>query len=259
MPNKTRLGFTLIELLVVIAIIAILAAILFPVFARTKEAAKSARALLQMRQLGMATLMYASDFDDHFIPASLRTGNPADTPEIWTALMQPYVKNTDIFIAPGSDGTYATDWSQRFNQSIGYNESTGFDPNGCVAGAVVPPCEGFTTVASFSETDDSSRVGLFALTANGIGGNYRGYVFNPYNGPDHPTDAELGLPLVSDRDLVAENPSLLPSELKPIYCRYFSTGRDQGRAPIVFGDGHAKSFSARAINSFNSGIVFRFR
>src|ERR1043165_8098446 len=98
-----RTGFTLIELLVVIAIIAILAAILFPVFARAKEAAKKTASLAQMRQLSASVMMYANDYDDMFCPASLRDVASSADPIIWTQILDPYVKNKDIFVAPGSD------------------------------------------------------------------------------------------------------------------------------------------------------------
>lgn len=69
MPNRqTKLGFTLIELLVVIAIIAILAAILFPVFAQAKRAAKKAACISNSKQIGLATMMYANDYDDMVVP-----------------------------------------------------------------------------------------------------------------------------------------------------------------------------------------------
>ena len=73
MPSR---AFTLIELLVVIAIIAILAAILFPVFAQAKVAAKKTQSLSNVKQLGLAWLMYAADYDDTLMRQS--TGQAAD-------------------------------------------------------------------------------------------------------------------------------------------------------------------------------------
>ncbi|MEP6756569.1 MAG: DUF1559 domain-containing protein, partial [Chthonomonadales bacterium] len=64
--KNVRRGFTLIELLVVIAIIAILAAILFPVFAKAREAARKATCLSNLKQIGLATLMYVQDYDEQF-------------------------------------------------------------------------------------------------------------------------------------------------------------------------------------------------
>src|SRR5215831_18242522 len=65
-PSEARRGFTLIELLVVIAIIAILAAILFPVFARAREAARKTSCLSNMKQLGLASQMYKQDYDESY-------------------------------------------------------------------------------------------------------------------------------------------------------------------------------------------------
>lgn len=92
---KQNRAFTLIELLVVIAIIAILAAILFPVFAQAKAAAKNSSDLSNTKQLGLATLIYTTDYDDNF-PFGLR----ADWNETWAVTIQPYLKNTDIMRSP---------------------------------------------------------------------------------------------------------------------------------------------------------------
>ena len=99
--NHRKSAFTLIELLVVIAIIAILAAILFPVFAQAKEAAKKATCNSNVRQLNNAWIMYAGDYDDHWVTtgkdySDTSAGNTND----FFALSQPYVKNYQIFYCP---------------------------------------------------------------------------------------------------------------------------------------------------------------
>ena len=74
--SQVKSGFTLIELLVVIAIIAILAAILFPVFAQAKEAAKKTACLSNNRQIGLATMLYIGDNDDQYPQAKVTSANP---------------------------------------------------------------------------------------------------------------------------------------------------------------------------------------
>ncbi len=87
-------AFTLIELLVVIAIIAILAAILFPVFAQAKAAAKITTSISNIKQIGLGMLMYAGDYDD---TRALRRINPAGDQISWRLSIAPYVKNRDIY------------------------------------------------------------------------------------------------------------------------------------------------------------------
>ena len=90
-------AFTLIELLVVIAIIAILAAILFPVFAQAKLAAKNTSTLANLKQVGLGSVMYSTDFDDEII---LYQNNEWNYWTGWGALMQPYLKSTSVVFDP---------------------------------------------------------------------------------------------------------------------------------------------------------------
>ncbi|MCX7689166.1 MAG: DUF1559 domain-containing protein, partial [Fimbriimonadales bacterium] len=92
-------GFTLIELLVVIAIIAILAAILFPVFAQARESARQNTCLSNLKQLILTGLMYANDYDERFMPvgAAIEPGTVQDGRKLngqpfngWSLVMQPY-------------------------------------------------------------------------------------------------------------------------------------------------------------------------
>ena len=118
-----RRGFTLIELLVVIAIIAILAAILFPVFARAREKARQASCASNVKQIMLSILMYNQDYDEK-LPQSWSGadawGGPSKT---WADLVQPYVKNTQLFVCP-SNLTTSMGWEgqpNRFQVSYGYN------------------------------------------------------------------------------------------------------------------------------------------
>jgi prepilin-type N-terminal cleavage/methylation domain-containing protein/prepilin-type processing-associated H-X9-DG protein len=114
-----RHGFTLIELLVVIAIIAILAAILFPVFAQARDKARGAACLSNQKQLATAMYMYMQDYDEQFpvwrynVPKSVENPNAKVT---WVENLQPYAKNKRIWICP-SDTTPGVDRSKPTGQN----------------------------------------------------------------------------------------------------------------------------------------------
>jgi prepilin-type N-terminal cleavage/methylation domain-containing protein/prepilin-type processing-associated H-X9-DG protein len=123
-----RRGFTLIELLVVIAIIAILAAILFPVFAKAREKARQTSCLSNLKQIDLAWLMYVQDYDEKTMPIYINvppadgTGGPR---QWWYPLLQPYIKNTQLYFCPSySEGNYpgvAGDCEDRYHTGYGYN------------------------------------------------------------------------------------------------------------------------------------------
>ena len=96
-----RRGFTLIELLVVIAIIAILAAILFPVFAKAREKARQTSCLSNVRQLTTAIMMYVQDYDEVF-PAAYDYASTPTTARFWYAQAEAYMKNGQIFDCPSA-------------------------------------------------------------------------------------------------------------------------------------------------------------
>jgi prepilin-type N-terminal cleavage/methylation domain-containing protein/prepilin-type processing-associated H-X9-DG protein len=93
-------GFTLIELLVVIAIIAILAAILFPVFAQAREKARGAACLSNGKQMATALTMYAQDYDERLPRVWTPNGGKDNAARDWKNDIEPYVKNVDVYRCP---------------------------------------------------------------------------------------------------------------------------------------------------------------
>ena len=118
-------GFTLIELLVVIAIIAILAAILFPVFAKAREKARQSSCLSNLKQIATATLMYAQDYDET-MPRYLHSGINMTA----QTAIQPYMKNEQIWVCPSGSDFYYYYWDNPtgtgavtgIKGSYGYNQ-----------------------------------------------------------------------------------------------------------------------------------------
>ena len=96
----TRRGFTLIELLVVIAIIAILAAILMPVFAQAREKARQASCLSNGKQMGLALMMYSQDYDERLPRVWTSQFGPNNGARDWKNDILPYTKNTQIYRCP---------------------------------------------------------------------------------------------------------------------------------------------------------------
>ena len=103
--NRRNSAFTLIELLVVIAIIAILAAILFPVFARARESARRASCQSNLKQIGLGFEMYKNDYDQIWPAADTYVNNQYIA---WPTMVQPYIKSAQVFECPSGEGASDT-------------------------------------------------------------------------------------------------------------------------------------------------------
>jgi prepilin-type N-terminal cleavage/methylation domain-containing protein/prepilin-type processing-associated H-X9-DG protein len=113
-----RNGFTLIELLVVIAIIAILASILFPVFARARENARRSACLSNLKQIGLGLMQYTQDYDEKYpiqpngqVPYYATHDNSTATNMSWFNAMEPYTKSKQLLICPSAKREDATETS----------------------------------------------------------------------------------------------------------------------------------------------------
>ena len=149
MSPKRRHGFTLIELLVVIAIIAILAAILFPVFARAREKARQASCTSNLKQIELGMRMYAQDYDETNVPVA-NAGNVVGGNGIWwMIIIQPYIKNIQLLACPsyggnagycgngGCEGSAPSPDPYRYMGGYGIN----WGANGWKDGALAKPAE----------------------------------------------------------------------------------------------------------------------
>jgi prepilin-type N-terminal cleavage/methylation domain-containing protein/prepilin-type processing-associated H-X9-DG protein len=159
---RTHKGFTLIELLVVIAIIAILAAILFPVFARAREKARQTSCLNNQKQIALGWLMYVQDYDEAIPGWYFRWRLPADTPwgtpNGWARaldVIMPYIKNNDVRFCPSNNIRDRMRMNYAYNQrylcyDMGTTRSARFDAH--KYGDITSPSE--TVVFGESATGD---------------------------------------------------------------------------------------------------------
>ena len=174
--SRGRNAFTLIELLVVIAIIAILAAILFPVFARARENARRSSCASNLKQIGLGILQYTQDYDEKFLSQAGPTGffSATNTDRNFGIILQPYIKSKQVFVCPsasgstylisGGTGAYPTDgkdhiWTTAATEPGGAFSGT-YGMNFAVDGISQADVKQVTLVPMFIDAAGPSVVGL---------------------------------------------------------------------------------------------------
>ncbi len=153
-PKSTKKAFTLIELLVVIAIIAILAAILFPVFGRARENARRTSCQSNLKQIGLGLMQYTQDYDEIMTPSYNINGCGTGCHVHWRTLVQPYAKSTQIFACPSNtiNSMPAND-----NQTLAIPASYAANGTNSNAGGVMPRTNGAPPILSLAAVLDPSR------------------------------------------------------------------------------------------------------
>jgi len=216
---QRRCGFTRIELLVVIAIIAILAAILFPVFARAREKARQTTCLSNVKQIGLGLMMYVQDYDERYPDARYGT-DPSPYPLIYECLV-PYLKNNQLWICPTSGGRGGTMSAMTYNgrtfpvyPNYGWNASLA-----AVAMAALTVPADIAAIADCSHPIWASHVGRIAWANSGDG------VLYPYGGFDS------------------------------AYYMSDKFSRHNGGENIAFADGHAKWMASTAIWGAGNAVM----
>lgn len=210
-----RKGFTLIELLVVIAIIAILAAMLFPVFAKAREKARQTACLAHLKQIGTAVLMYAQDYDEmypiNYQDAASGPGTAAQIPLTWPNRLMPYIKNSQVYRCPSDGRTPNVDFPgcRPILQSYCWNRRLGMDL----------PAWGYWDVVSMAQVAAPAQCAmLWDDSADWLAAGWGG-AFNTLDSPDWAGSFD-------------------PEVLK---------GRHNDGDNFMFADGHAKWIHTRSL------------
>ena len=245
-PNRLargRAAFTLIELLVVIAIIAILAAILFPVFAQARAKARAISCISNLKQTGTGAQMYAQDYDENSIPSfvnatrvlfNINTNANQEVPlGCWFYTIQPYIKNWNVQICPDRENEWGLGWpdTEPYNGAAAKGRSI----------AINDEMSGWEAGKKLSTYREPARLVQFADASNIFDGA------DPWNGQDTAYAKYLRDP---------DNPNLYQKVVQALQFRgprYMQTAlanrweanvpiaRHSATSNVLYFDGHAKA------------------
>lgn len=230
--DQRKSGFTLIELLVVIAIISILAAILFPVFARARENARRAGCLSNMKQIGLATIMYTQDYDEKYpqgvmlnssprlIPTAVALNSPSSGPMwSWYEMLYPYTKSVQVYKCPSSGYSGAVVYTANYGANI--EMMTNYTSKPINIASVEAPA------STYLVTDAGYYLMQYSRALHG-GANNAWYLpgTGAYNGSS------------------AASLSIGTTAADAYRASDYENGRHLGSANVAFADGHAKWLNA---------------
>ena len=261
-------AFTLIELLVVIAIIAILAAILFPVFAQAKNAAKGTQSVSNIKQNATGTFLYAGDSDDVF-PAQYMGGADDGWQRSWIMIQMPYTKSYGIFKDPSDSATIKADTGPKISyvangvlSGMCNNTAGTFWKFRGVFGHNGPTDYGSTNwyengTRSQTQINEVANTVMFAtkskLPTGANGGAQDEGAFSPwgkiYQGP---STLDTG---TSNTGVLAGQKNGLFSAPDPTYKGFLDRYYGSGASPVAFTDGHAKMLKPEQSVDISGGIA----